>query len=218
MGSLTYMKTKIIGVLSHLLGRKQDKTAPDIKDVFKDSSFIHLSENAYCGYPTPMLSDHSIGAYFVRFLVSENSLEMLFRVLSQTGYVVDPELNMQVLNRSGDPASKKFMLIQHSSFAGTVVSFASDDLDVIDALQQTRLDPPLPADSFPSIDPESLGSLQGDMEYWWTYLWLPFWEALNQEERLALNLEPEWREFFAIHYSSASSSFTGKNLGSPPSR
>lgn len=212
------MKTKIMDVLSHLFGRKQDKTPPDIKDVFKDSSFIHLSENAYCRYPTPLPPDNSIEAYLVRFLVSEDSLAMLFQVLAQIGYVVDPELNTQVLNRSGEPASKKVMLFQHPSFAGTVVSFASDDLDVIDALQQTRLYPPLPADSFPSIDPESLGSLQGDMEYWWTYLWLPFWEALNQEERLALNLEPDWREFIAIHYSSASSSFTDKNLGSPPSR
>ncbi|WP_368172958.1 hypothetical protein [Aeromonas sp. R2-1] len=194
-----------MGVLSNLLGRKQDKIPPDIKDFFKDSGFIHLSENAYCGYPTPLPPDHSIGAYFVRFLVSEDSLAMLFRALSQTGYVVEPELNTQVLNRSGDPASKKLMLFQHSSFAGTVVSFASDDLDVIDALQQIRLEPPLPADSFPLIDPESLGSLQGDMEYWWTSLWLPFWEALSQEERLALSLEPEWREFIAIHYPFASS-------------
>lgn len=216
--TLTYMKTKIMDVLSHLFGRKQDKTPPDIKDVFKDSSFIHLSENAYCGYPTPLPPDNSIEAYLIRFLVSEDSLAMLFQVLAQIGYVVDPELNTQVLNRSGEPASKKVMLFQHPSFAGTVVSFASDDLDVLEALQQTKLEPPLPADSFPWIDPEGLGSLQGDMEYWWTYLWLPFWEALNQEERLALNLEPDWREFIAIHYSSASSSFTDKNLGSPPSR
>ncbi|HGY1013661.1 TPA: hypothetical protein ACNUUK_001941 [Aeromonas salmonicida subsp. smithia] len=101
------------------------------------------------------------------------------------------------------------VLFLHPSFAGTVVSFASDDLDVLEALQQTKLEPPLPADSFPWIDPEALGSLQGDMEYWWMHLWLPFWVSLNQEEQLALDFEPEWREFMAIHYPSAPSSSAG---------
>lgn len=193
------MKTKIMGVLSHLLGRTQDKAPPDIKDVFKGSGFLNAPEKAYCGYPTPLPPDNSIEAYLVRFLVSEDSLAMLFQVLAQVGYVVDPELNTQVLNRSGEPASKKVMLFQHPSFAGTVVSFASDDLDVLEALQQTKLEPPLPADSFPWIDPEGLGSLQGDMEYWWTHLWLPFWLSLSQERQSELELEQEWREFIVMH-------------------
>lgn len=193
------MKTKIMGVLSHLLGRTHQKTPPDIKDVFKGSGFLNAPEKAYCGYPTPLPPDNSIEAYLVRFLVSEDSLGMLFQVLARVGYVVEPELNTQVLNRSGDPAGKKVMLFQHPSFAGTVVSFASDDLDVLEALQQTKLEPPLPADSFPWIDPEGLGSLQGDMEYWWTYLWLPFWLSLSQERQSELDLEQEWREFIVMH-------------------
>ncbi|MFM5717857.1 hypothetical protein [Aeromonas caviae] len=193
------MKTKILSVLGHLLGRKQEKTPPDIKDVFKGSGFLNAPEKAYRGYPTPLPPEPSIEAYLVRFLVADDSLTMLFQVMAQVGYEVSPELNTQVLNRSRDPASKKVMLFQHPSFAGTIVSFASDDLDVLEAIQQTRLEPPLPADSFPWIDPESLGSLQGDMEYWWTYFWLPFWLSLSQEKQSALELEPEWREFIEMH-------------------
>lgn len=193
------MKTKIMCVLSHLLGRKQEKTTPDIKNVFKGSGFLKAPEKAYCGYPMPLPPEPSIEAYLIRFLVSDESLTMLFQVLAQIDYLVSSDLNTQVLNRSGEPVDKKVMLFLHSSFAGTVVSLASDDLDVLKALQQTRLDPPLPADSFPWIDPEGLGSLQGDMEYWWTYLWLPFWLSLSQEEQSMLDLEPEWREFIAMH-------------------
>lgn len=101
------------------------------------------------------------------------------------------------------------MLFLPPSFAGTTVSFACNDLDVLETLQQTRLDPPLPADSFPWIDPEGLGSLQGDMEYWWTYLWLPFWLSLSQERQSALVLEPEWREFIAMHQPYDTSASTG---------
>lgn len=193
------MKTKIMGVLSHLLGRKQEKSSPDIKEVFKGSGYLNAPENAYTGYPAPLPPDPSIEAYLVRFLVSEDSLTLLFQTLAQAGYKVSPELNTQVINHSGDPSSKKVMLFQHPSFAGTIVSFASDDLDVLEALQQTRIEPPLPADSFPWIDPEGLGSLQGDIEYWWTYLWLPFWLSLSQERQSALGLEPEWREFIVMH-------------------
>jgi hypothetical protein len=193
------MKTKFMGVLSHLLGRKKEKIPPDIKDVFKGSGFLNAPEKAYNGYPAPLPPEPSIEAYLVRFLVADDSLTMLFQVMAQVGYEVSPELNTQVLNRSRDPASKKVMLFQHPSFDGTIVSFASDDLDVLEAIQQTRLEPPLPADSFPWIDPESLGSLQGDMEYWWTYFWLPFWLSLSQEKQSALELEPEWREFIEMH-------------------
>lgn len=193
------MKTKILSVLGHLLGRKQEKTPPDIKDVFKGSGFLNAPEKPYNGYPAPLPPEPSIEAYLVRFLVADDSLTMLFQVMAQVGYEVSPELNTQVLNRSRDPASKKVMLFQHPSFAGTIVSFASDDLDVLEAIQQTRLEPPLPADSFPWIDPENLGSLQGDMEYWWTYFWLPFWLSLSQEKQSALDLEPEWREFIEMH-------------------
>lgn len=193
------MKTKIFGVLSLFFGRKQEKTPPNIKDVFKGSGFLNAPEKAYSGYPTPIAADPSIEAYLVRFLVSEDSLTMLFQALAQVGYEVSPDLNTQVINRSGNPASKKVMLFQHPSFAGTIVSFASDDLDVLEVLQQTRLEPPLPAASFPWMDPEGLGSLQGDIEYWWMYLWLPFWLSLSQERQSALDIEPEWREFIVMH-------------------
>lgn len=168
-----------------------------------------MPESAYSRYPTPLPPETSIEAYFIHFLVSEDSLAIFFQALAQTGYVVSPDLNTQVLSRSGDPVSKKVMLFLHPSFAGTTVSFACNDLDVLETLQQTRLDPPLPADSFPWIDPEGLDSLQGDMEYWWTYLWLPFWLSLSQERQSALELEPEWREFIAMHQLYDTSASTG---------
>ncbi len=49
------------------------------------------------------------------------------------------------------------------------------------------------------IDPEGLGSLQGDIDYWWTYLWLPFWLSLSQERWSALDLDTEWCEFIVMH-------------------
>ncbi|WP_336567120.1 hypothetical protein [Aeromonas caviae] len=200
---------EIMYMLNHLFGRKKEASPPDMKDIFRGTGCLKVPESAYSRYPTPLPQEASIEAYLIRFLVSEDSLAIFFQALAQTGYVVSPDLNTQVLSRSGDPVSKKVMLFLHPSFAGTTVSFACNDLDVLETLQQTRLDPPLPADSFPWIDPEGLGSLQGDMEYWWTYLWLPFWLSLSQERQSALELEPEWREFIAMHQPYDTSASTG---------
>lgn len=189
----------VMRMLSWLRGKKQSPEPLDMKAVFRGSGFSEVPHQYYDEYPTPMPPDTGIDAYLVRFLASESSLERLIKTLTQIGYLVLPELDTQVIARSGDHSGKKVMLFLHPSFAGTIVSFASDDLDVLDALQQTRLEPPLPADSFPWIDPEGLGSLQGDIEYWWTYLWLPFWLSLSQERQSELDLEPEWREFIVMH-------------------
>jgi hypothetical protein len=196
-------------IFDKLLGKKGVSSPLDMESIFKGSGATAVQAQAYRGYPASLPLDAGIEAYLVRFLVSEGCMERLTLALSQIGYLVSPRLNTQVIERSDDPLDRKMVLFLHPSFAGTVVSFASDDLDVLEALQQTKLEPPLPADSFPWIDPEGLGSLQGDVEYWWMHLWLPFWVSLNQEEQLALDLEPEWREFMAIHHPSAPSSSAG---------
>jgi hypothetical protein len=196
------MKIKLMSILNNLLGKPRSPEPLDMKGIFSGSGFSEAPRHAYKGYPTPLPPDAVIEAYLVRFLVSEENLSRLFLMFEKAGYVVNPGQHTQVMERSQEPIGKKVMLFLHPSFSGTVVSCASDDLDVLEALQQTRLDPPLPADSFPWIDPEGLGSLQGDIEYWWMHLWLPFWVSLNQEEQLSLELEPEWREFIENHQPS----------------
>jgi hypothetical protein len=186
-------------IFEKLLGKKRVSSPLDMEAIFVGSGFTAAKAQVYHGYPAPLPPNTEIEAYLAHFLVSEDSMERLTLALSQIGYLILPELDTQVIARSGDNSGKKVMLFLHPSFAGTIVSFASDDLDVLEALQQTRLEPPLPADSFPWIDPEGLGSLQGDIEYWWTYLWLPFWLSLSQEKQSALDLEPEWREFIVMH-------------------
>lgn len=186
-------------IFDKLLGKKGVSSPLDMESIFTGSGATAVQAQAYRGYPASLPLDAGIEAYLVRFLVSEGCMERLTLALSQIGDLVSPGLNTQVIERSDDPLDRKMVLFLHPSFAGTVVSFASDDLDVLEALQQTKLEPPLPADSFPWIDPEALGSLQGDMEYWWTYLWLPFWLSLSQERQFALGLEPEWREFIVMY-------------------
>ena len=84
--------------------------------------------------PSTIVIRPPLAAYFIHFLVSENGLDMFFHVLVKLGYKMDLELNTQILTRSGERGSKKVMLFLHPSFAGMVISLASDELDVIAAL------------------------------------------------------------------------------------
>lgn len=195
------MKTKIKDFLRELLWRSQRSHPPQIRDVFRGSGFTRDPDQAYSRYPKPLPADPETEAYIIRFLVSEDDRDTLMQLLAGLSYEVLPELSTQVVRRSADETGRKLMLFLHPSFSGTVVSIASDDLDVLDLLQTTKLYPPLPRDSFPWIDPEIMGALQGDIEYWWDQFWLPFWESLSQDEQSALDLESEWREFIVSHQS-----------------
>lgn len=193
------MKTKIKDFLRGLLWRSQTSHPPQIRDVFRGSGFTIAPDKAYSRYPKPLPADPETEAYIIRFLVSEDDRDTLMQLLAGLSYEVLPELPTQVVRRSADETGRKLMLFLHPSFSGMVVSIASDDLDVLDLLQTTKLYPPLPGDSFPWIDPEVMGALQGDIEYWWDQFWLPFWGSLSQDEQSALDLEPEWREFIDSH-------------------
>ncbi|MGX5835173.1 hypothetical protein ACWIJ6_13700 [Aeromonas piscicola] len=173
----------------------------NMREVFKGSGFANLPPCMFDQYPVPIPPNMTIEAYVVRFLVSEKSLTQLFQICQHAGYVVNPKLSTQVMMKNAQhlPA-QKMMLFLYPAFGGVIVSFACNDLDVLAAVQRSALEPPLPAESFPWFEPENVGSLQGDVEYWWDYLWLPFWVSLSLQERTYLALNPEWREFMESHH------------------
>ncbi|MNF89200.1 hypothetical protein D3C84_717150 [compost metagenome] len=197
------MSIGLMIVLKRFFRRKETIKSLGMDDVFKGSGFSDVPPHIFNRYPAPLPPDKKFEAYQVRFLVSVEYLERLFQVFMQAGYVVDPELNTQVMMKSSqETAARKAMLFLNPAFAGVLVSFASNDLDVLEAMQCSIWIPSQPAESFPWLDPQSLGSLQGDVEYWWNHLWLPFWVSLSLKEQADFALEPEWREFMESHHIS----------------
>lgn len=65
------------------------------------------------------------------------------------------------------------------------------------ALDNFKSAPPNPWESFAELDPDTLGSLQGNIDFWCSYFWRPYWLSLSDAERLQY---PEnWREFSDYH-------------------
>jgi hypothetical protein len=70
----------------------------------------------------------------------------------------------------------------------------------IDALD---LAPSPPWNVFPDADPSTLGSLQGSMEHWFNWLFLPYWRSADVATRSHYatrhGASKEWLEFLALH-------------------
>lgn len=74
-------------------------------------------------------------------------------------------------------------------FNGVVVHLISNDHGLIENIQNLYLAPPLPSVSFPKIDPEEFGSLQGNIDFWFSWLWLPYWKSLTKEQQKKFTVE-----------------------------
>jgi hypothetical protein len=80
-------------------------------------------------------------------------------------------------------------------FNGNVIHLITNDPALIREIQALNCYPPIPSISFPTLNPEEYGSLQGDLDFWFTWLWLPYWKSLTDKKRSQLNLSEEWQEF-----------------------
>lgn len=88
-------------------------------------------------------------------------------------------------------------------FAGTMITLLTNDVSVFDRIEVGNYSPPPPWIVFPEYDPETLGSLQGDIDYWWYTFWSPFWKRISepqQEEYLNdAHATEAWAECIRCH-------------------
>lgn len=115
------------------------------------------------------------------------------RVLAQCGY------------RDAKNISKRIALTYSfkKDFNKNLVRVVTNSAEFVHAVKALPLSPPLPWDAFPSLRPQDYGSLQGRLDFWWQYIWLPFWNNLTPDEKDAFlmqnDVNEEWREFIFCH-------------------
>lgn len=68
-------------------------------------------------------------------------------------------------------------------FAGSTITLLTNDLSLFDRIEEGHYSPPPPWIVFPEYDPETLGSLQGDIDYWWYTYWSPFWRRMPASQQ-----------------------------------
>jgi len=126
--------------------------------------------------PKVFLKEKGVFAYRLEFATFESYAIRVVQALSSEFILTDPKTFQEGQSRHGD---KSVHFSTRSEFNGAVVVVVTNSIVLIEKIDNLHLEPPPPWFAFPNVDPSTLGDLQGSMEYWWDWLFAPFWNALN---------------------------------------
>lgn len=191
---------RLLDWLKRHLGTKADTDSQtaDLQAIFNDP-LPRLLLPSHQAYPivTPTMQP-DLAAYQVHCLLNKQDKQRLDALLSDTGF--EPEASGDVvfsgvLHHAQE--SSHVFLHQYADFAGICVLLISNDIALLQQLIAFKATPPAPWESFPEVDPDTLGSLQGNIEFWCDTFWRPYWLSLSEAERS--QYPANWREFSEFH-------------------
>ncbi|MCL1089825.1 hypothetical protein L2744_09430 [Shewanella profunda] len=175
---------------------KQDAALPR---VFSQMQMPDITIPKQQAYPlvTPMVQG-DIYAYQIHCLLTLKGKQAIDALITNAGFEALPEhtTHFDGLIKHSNQSTSLF-LNQYADFAGVCMNLITNDQALLEQLISFKSALPHPWESFPDIAPDTLGSLQGNIDFWCHYFWHPYWLSLSQSERLQY---PEsWREFSEFH-------------------
>lgn len=192
---------RLLDWLKRYLGPKAntDSQTADLQAIFSKALAPSLSLPNHQAYPivTPAMQP-GLAAYQVHCLLNKQDKQRLDALLSNTGF--EPEASCDVvfsgvLHHTQGPSH--VFLHQYADFAGICILLVSNDIALLQQLIAFKAAPPAPWESFPEVDPDTLGSLQGNIEFWCDTFWRPYWLSLSEAERS--QYPANWHEFSEFH-------------------
>lgn len=175
---------------------KQDVALPE---VFNQIQMPCITIPLQQTYPLVMpMAQDDIYAYQIHCLLTLEGKQAIDTLINNAGFEALPEHSAPFngLIKHSNQSSCVF-LNQYADFAGICLNLITNDQTLLEQLISFKSQLPDPWKSFPDIDPDTLGSLQGNLDFWCHYFWRPYWLSLSQKERLQYP-EP-WREFSEFH-------------------
>jgi hypothetical protein len=153
------------------------------------------------GYPQKsFLGAKGICAYRLEFMVSEQDGARVVDAIASEFEIPSRDTFQDGPARNG---GKSIHFSLRPEFGGAVVVIVTNSVRLIEKIDALHLQPPPPWIVFPCAAPATLGSLQGSLEYWWDWLFLPFWSAADTDERARYlanyPASADWIEFLATH-------------------
>lgn len=139
-----------------------------------------------------------IFGYQLHCLLTYQGKEALDTLLRDAGFMALPAVTDHFSGLIEHSTNEtRIFLSQYADFAGICIDLVTNNNALLAALVNFKSAPPNPWESFADVDPDTLGSLQGNIDFWCNYFWRPYWLSLSDTERLQY---PEnWREFSDYH-------------------
>jgi hypothetical protein len=87
-------------------------------------------------------------------------------------------------------------------FNGAMVEMLTNNADLLNDLDNLELQTLPPWITFPDFDPDGFYCLQGNIEFWWSFFFVPFWESLDLDRKIFYleNAHDNWKELFLDRY------------------
>ncbi|HIF9380586.1 TPA: hypothetical protein ACX6RR_000378 [Photobacterium damselae] len=146
-------------------------------------------------YPKVTLSkEMNEQAYNLLFLINTESTAPLIQLIQRHAGI---RITLNDTKEPQDFSSEQVILKLNvfSDFNGHIVHLITDQTDLVSGIINSNFHPPKPEHSFPDISPLEYGSLQGNLDFWFNWLWLPYWQHLSKEEQKKLAITADWVEF-----------------------
>lgn len=172
--------------------------ATDLQALFGGEATASLTLPHRQAYPlvTP-ITQTELSAYQLHCLLNDQDKQRLDTLLCQAGFEhVGSDMPFNGLLHHTHLQTTVF-LQQYADFAGICVLLITNDINLLQQLIAFKAAPPPPWESFPNVDPDTLGSLQGNIEFWCDAFWRPYWFSLNDIERQ--QYPTNWCEFSEFH-------------------
>ncbi|TLI73284.1 hypothetical protein FEK42_22255 [Escherichia sp. E2748] len=169
----------------------------NLQDIYSENTFITIPDSER-RYPPFFFVGSGVYAYSTRFMIKSDDLAKLVDTIEE-------RFNKKITSNKAIYSLKNSTLhyYQFKEFGQTAVDIITNDNNLIDNIYALYLEPPLPSTVFPNRDVETFGSLQGDIEAWWSIYWHPFWGRLSLEKKKHYveqkNLSNELKEFLLLH-------------------
>lgn len=191
----------ILSRMKALLGRK--KELRELQARFQPS-VLPESIPSSSTYPLrTFLGEQGIYAYLIQIHVPTRDMEAVRDLVGTVFPRLDFAIDRQIDVRNDDGESVQLMAWRE--FNGIRFDLITNSSRLLKLFEEQPVAPPPPWEAFPRLDdPTTLGSLQGDVEYWWSYCWSPYWDCRTDQQRnaylTAVGASKEWIECIEVHH------------------
>lgn len=134
-------------------------------------------------YPRKTFLGHQgLFAYHATLMITDSEFEDFCELVRKIFGQATIKQGREATYSSGDGSTVQLAVRQE--FNGLIIEMITNSKALLEGLDASFKAPPPPWLAFPKMKPiEAVMSKQGSLEYWWSWIWSPFWEHASAEDK-----------------------------------
>lgn len=158
-------------------------------------------KTSLAAYPRKVfIGEQASATHYCVLMITEAEIHLLRDLIAERfGHTaIELEQIAELVNKDGE----LLKLFTREEFNALIIELTTNSQALLESLDASFKAPPAPWFAFPDMAPiEAVMSKQGSLEYWWDWIWNPFWHHASDEVRMAYlkqhGASDEWIEYLA---------------------